>query len=178
MVRPLMFIMGAIPVIFAILIVIPMIMPSGVPIDAANSNDVLSLEFSKQQMRKVSFGITERLAAERTELLSIQSDADVIYSVTNDGYPEPDKKSNLDKNQMKKLTALIKETGFMKIPTDSFPIREDVTEFKKFGLKITLNGVTQQIQWPEQNATEKFIPPILFAVETELQAIIDQIIDK
>ncbi|GFN40444.1 MAG: conserved hypothetical exported protein [Marine Group I thaumarchaeote] len=173
-----MFIMGAIPVIFAILIVIPMIMPSGVPIDAANSNDILSLEFSKQQMRKVSFGITERLAAERTELLSIQSDADVIYSVTNDGYPEPDKKFNLDKNQMKKLTALIKETGFMKIPTDSFPIREDVTEFTKFGVKITLNGVTQQVQWPEQNATEKFIPPILFAVETELQAIIDQIIDK
>ena len=178
MARPLLFIVGAIPVIFAILIVIPLLSPSGIPRGAVDSNDVLSLEFSKQQMRKVSFGVTERIGAERAELLSIQSDGDVTYSVTVDGYPERDKKFKLDKTELKKLTALIKETGFMEIPSDFFPIKDDVIEFEKFGIKVTLNSQTRHIQWTDQNATDKFVPPIVLALESEMESIIDKIIDK
>ncbi len=32
---------------------------------------------------------------------------------------------------MKKLTALIKETGFMAIPNESFPVNDDVKEYQK-----------------------------------------------
>jgi len=34
-----------------------------------------------------------------------------------------------------------------------------------------------QIFWPEQDATEKFIPPIVTAVESELVDIISKIIE-
>ena len=34
-----------------------------------------------------------------------------------------------------------------------------------------------QIFWPEQDATEKFIPPIVTAVESELEGIISKIIE-
>ena len=35
--------------------------------------------------------------------------------------------------------------------------------------------VVNQIHWPEQNATEKFVPPIITMVESELNQIIDEI---
>ena len=34
---------------------------------------------------------------------------------------------------------MIKETGFMSIPKESFPIKEDVESYTKFTVKITLN---------------------------------------
>ena len=42
-------------------------------------------------------------------------------------------------------------------------------------MKITLNGKTTQIFWPEQNATDQLIPPIITYVETELDSIINEI---
>ena len=79
-----------------------------------------------------------------------------------------------EKPQVKKLTALIKETGFMQIPIDSIPADENVSEYVKFSLKVTLNGNTKQIQWSEGNATSTFIPPIITMVESELESVIQK----
>jgi hypothetical protein len=48
-------------------------------------------------------------------------------------------------------------------------------EYDKFSLKVTLNGNTKQIQWPEQNATTTFIPPIITMVGSELQNVTKKI---
>jgi hypothetical protein len=40
-----------------------------------------------------------------------------------------------------------------------------------------LNGEVKQIHWPEQNATEKFVPPIITMIEAELDYIISQLIE-
>ena len=63
----------------------------------------------------------------------------------------------------------------MEIPTESFPLLEDVNEYQKSSLKIILNGQITKINWPEQNATEKFVPPIVTLVESELEQIINQV---
>jgi len=76
---------------------------------------------------------------------------------------------------MEKISALIKETGFMSIPDQSFPILEEVTEYTKSTIKVTLNGKTSQIFWPNQNATDMLIPPIITMVESEMEQIINQI---
>ncbi len=52
---------------------------------------------------------------------------------------------------------------------------DNATEYQKSNVKITLNGVSKQIHWPEQNATEKFIPPIITMVESELNQVIEEI---
>ena len=74
-----------------------------------------------------------------------------------------------------RITAMIKETGFMAIPTDSFLINNNIDKYLKSNVKITLNGKTTQIFWPEQDATEQLIPPIVTYVETELDSIINEI---
>ncbi|MFB5605879.1 MAG: hypothetical protein ACE5R7_06290, partial [Nitrosarchaeum sp.] len=80
-----------------------------------------------------------------------------------------------DDQKLRKLRALIKETGFISIPSESFPIFDNVTAYQKSNIKITLNGKINQINWPEQNATGKFIPPIISMVESQLDNIVEQI---
>ena len=175
MVKPILLAAGAIPAIVALLIAIPLITKPDIPFSAANPNDTIEIEYTKHQLSKISFGITDKLSPTKTEILLIKNNGDAKYSVTKEGYPQPEIESKLTEEKLKKLTALIKETGFIAIPSESFPVNEDVMQYQKSNVKVTLNGAIKQIHWPEQNATEKFIPPIITMVESELDEIIEQI---
>jgi len=175
MVKPIILAIGAIPVIFAILIVVPMVTMEEIPTSAINSNDKIHVEFTKHELRMVSFGITDKTVADSTQVLTIDNDGAVQYTEVKDGVNQSLLKSSISDAQLQKLTAMIKETGFMSIPKESFPIKEDVESYTKFTVKITLNDARTQIFWPDQDATEKFIPPIVTAVEDELVGIIDGI---
>jgi hypothetical protein len=175
MIKPIYFALGAIPVIVALLISVPLLTKNEIPTSAANSFDKIDIEYTKHQLKKISYGITERVGAQKTEILSIKNDGDIKYSVTEHGYIQPDIRSKLDKEKLDKLKALIKETGFIAIPSESFSILENVTEYQKSNVKITLNGHVNQIHWPAQNATSDFIPPIITMVESELDQIISKI---
>ena len=177
MVKPFVLAIGAIPVIFAMLIVIPMVTMEEIPISAINSNDKLEIEFTKHDLRIVSFGVTEKTVADSTQVLTIENDGTVQYTEIKDGVNKSQITSSISDEQLQKLTALVKETGFMSIPKESFPIKDDVEIYTKFTIKITLNDARTQIFWPEQDATEKFIPPIITMLESELDGIISQIIE-
>ena len=177
MVKPIVIAIAAIPVIFAILIVIPMITMEKIPTSAINSYDNLYIEFTKHDLRVVSFGVTEKSVADMTQVLIIENNGAVQYTEVKDGVNQSLLKSSISDAQLQKLTAMIKETGFMSIPKESFPIKDGVESYTKFTVKITLNDAKIQIFWPEQVATEKFIPPIVTAVESELDAIINEIIE-
>ena len=175
MVKPVVLAICAIPVIFAILIIIPMVTMEEIPTSAINSNDKIHVEFTKHELRMVSFGVTDKTVADSTQVLTIDNDGLVQYTEVKDGVNQSLVKSSISDEQLQKLTAMIKETGFMSIPKESFPIKEDVESYTKFTVKITLNDARTQIFWPEQEATEKFIPPIVTAVEDELVRIIEGI---
>nr|AIE97517.1 hypothetical protein [uncultured marine thaumarchaeote KM3_01_C08] len=175
MVKPVVLAICAIPVIFAILIVIPMLTSTEIPTSAINSSDKIHVEFTKHELRMVSFGVTDKTVADSTQVLIIDNDGAVQYTEVKDGVNQSLVKSSISDEQLQKLTAMIKETGFMSIPKESFPIKDDVESYTKFTVKITLNDARTQIFWPEQDATEKFIPPIVTAVEEELVGIIDGI---
>ena len=177
MVKASLFIVGAIPVVFAILIAVSLITQQEVPITAVVPDDKISIEYTKHQLKIVSFGVTERAGSQLTEILSIKDDGEIKYSVIEEGFPKPDKKSTINAEKLKKLTALIKETGFMEIPGESFPVREGVDDYQKSTVKVTLNGQTKQIHWVEQNATDNFVPPIITMIELELDQIINLIIE-
>jgi len=175
MVKPIYLALGAIPVIVALLLSVPLIIKNEIPISAANSSDRIEIEYTKHQLKKISYGITERVGAQKTETLFIKNDGTLKYSITEQGYLQPDVRSKLDEAKLNKIKALIKETGFMAIPYESFAILENATEYQKSNVKIILNGRVNQIHWPEQNATLDFIPPIITMVESELDKIISDI---
>ncbi len=174
MVKPVLIIAGAIPVIFAILLIIPLTNPE-IPITAIDPNDIVEIEFTKHHLTKISFGITERLGAQQTEILVIKNNGEMEYTVVNDGISSTEKTSKIDSEKRTKLIAMIKETGFMAIPFDSFVIKDEIDNFVKYGVKITYNEQVNQLFWPEQNATDQLIPPIITEVEIELESILDSI---
>jgi hypothetical protein len=175
MVKPIYLVLTAIPIIAALLLSVPMITKNEIPMSAAHSFDKIEIEYTKHQLKTVSFGVTERTGSQKTEILLIKNNGDIKYSLTESGYLQPDIRSKLDEQKLEKIRALIKETGFIAIPSESFAILDDVTEYQKSNVKITLNGHTNQIHWPEQNATSAFIPPIITMVELELDQIISKI---
>ena len=177
MVRISLIIVGAIPVIFAILFAVSLITHQEIPTTAVVQDDKITIEYTKHQLKLVSFGVSESTGSQYTEILTIKNDGEIKYSVVEEGYQKPDKKSTINKDKLKKLTALIKETGFMEIPTESFPVRNGVDDYQKSTIKVTLNGQIRQIYWVEQNATDKFIPPIISMIELELDQIINQLIE-
>jgi len=177
MVKPLILAVGAIPVFFAILIMVPMLTTPEIPISAVNPNDTIEIEYTKHDLTTISFGVTEKTAATNTQILTIKNDGAVKYNQIREGSEQSQITSSISNQQLQKLTALIKETGFMSIPKEPFPIMDDVDDYTKSTIKITLNGKETQIFWPNQDATEKLIPPIITMIESELEQIISQIIE-
>ena len=177
MVKPLILAVGAIPVFFAILIMVPMLTTPEIPISAINPNDTIEIEYTKHDLTTISFGVTEKTAATNTQILTINNDGAVKYNQIREGSDQSQITSSISNQQLQKLTALIKETGFMSMPKEPFPIMDDVGDYTKSTIKITLNGNETQIFWPNQDATEKLIPPIITMIESELEQIISQIIE-
>ena len=177
MVKPVLIVAGAIPVLFAILIAVPLVTKPEIPTSAVVPEDEIKIEYTKHQLKVVSFGVTDRTGSQYTEILTIKDDGEVAYRVVEEGFPRPDKETSISQDKLKKITALIKETGFMEIPSESFPVKEGITEYNKSTIKVTLNDQTRQIHWPEQNATDKFVPPIISMVEAELEQIKKQLIE-
>lgn len=171
MARPLLLIAASVPVIFAVLIAIPMMTNPQIPFSAVNADDRISVEFTKHRLLKSLLGLTEGLVPQKSEILVISNDGNARYIVIEGGVPQPEKTATLDRNQMKKIIAMVKETGFMKIPIESIAPDDNIMEYDRFSLKVTLNGETKQIQWPEKNATSALIPPIIAMVGSELQNV-------
>ena len=177
MAKPMLFVIMAIPAVLALLIMVPLLTETKIPSAAVNPNDTIHIEYTKHDLRVISFGVTEKTAAETTEILIIKNDGTAQYNkITEDG-GQSQIMSSVSDEKLQKLTALIKETGFMSIPKESFPIQEGVTDYIKSTIKITLNGQKSQIFWPDQDSTDKLIPPIITMLESELDEIIKQIIE-
>jgi len=174
MVKPVYFVLGAIPVIAAILLALPLVTKNEIPVSASNSFDKLEIEYTKHQLKKISNGIAERTGSEKTEILLIKNDGETKYTITEKGYPQPTIKSKINEQDLNKIKALIKETGFISIDPNSFSVFQNVTDFQKSSVKVTLNGRVNQIHWPESSATPDFVPPIITMVESELDKVMSE----
>jgi hypothetical protein len=172
--KPILIIAASIPIILAVLIAAPMLLNPQVPFSAANADDKITIELIKYDLKKISLGVTDRLTPVKSEVLTVSDDGTLKYTLSTPDLPPLEKTLVLDKSQVTRLTALVKETGFMQLPIDSISADEDKTQYTKFSLKVTLNGKTKQIQWPEQNATSEFIPPLVSNVESELEGLLNQ----
>ena len=86
MVKPIILVFGAIPVIFALLIMVPMVTMPEIPTSAINPNDTIHIEYTKYELEIVSFGVTDKTVAKSTEILIIKNDRTAQYNkITEDG---------------------------------------------------------------------------------------------
>ena len=84
MVKPILLVGGAIPIIFAIIVVIPLVTAPEIAKTAVDPSDKSEIEFTTHHLRNVSPGITDRITADQTEIIVIKNDGTVTYSITKD----------------------------------------------------------------------------------------------
>ena len=116
MVKPVVVGIAVIPVILAILIVIPMVTMEEIPTSAINPNDNVHIEFTKHDLRVVSFGVTEKSVADMTQVLIIENDGSVQYTEVKDGVNQSLLKSSISDEQLQKLAATVSYTH-LTLPT-------------------------------------------------------------
>lgn len=175
MVRPIILILGAIPILAAIFIVVPQLTRPQIESTAVNPEDVMTIQYTREHLEKISFGMTQSIGADTAEVLTIQNDGSTVYSLTKNGYSEPDVKYQLSSDELTQLKSLIKETGFVDIPDTAYQVKPDATNYEKYGIQATLNGKTVNIQWPDQNDSQEFVPPIITQVQSGLDNIIGNV---
>ncbi len=175
MARPIVLILAAIPILAAIFIVVPVLTRPEVSSSIVNSEDTMTLQYTKEHLQKVSFGVTQSMGADTAEVLTIQNDGSTVYSLTKNGYSNPDVKYQLSSEDLTKLKALIKETGFVDIPDTVYQVKPDASNYEKYGLQLTFDGKTVNLQWADANASQEFVPPIITQVQSTLDDIIGEI---
>jgi len=92
MVKAAILLVGVIPVIFAIMIAVPLVTKPEIPTSALVPEDQISIEYTKHQLKVVSFGVTERAGSQYTEILTIKNNGEIRYNVIEEGFPQPEKK--------------------------------------------------------------------------------------
>ncbi len=173
MVRAIVLIGFAIPGIIASIFAAALILQPDIPFSAATPRDMIDIEYTKYQILTAQG--TERTTSQKTQVLEIQNDGSVSYDVIENGISEPTITDRLDDSKLHRLKAIVKETGLIAIPAESFPVTDGVEEYQKSSIRVTLNGEMAEIRWPDQNATEKFIPPIIAMIESELDSVISDV---
>ncbi len=161
--------LGAIPAALAAVIAVLLLTQTGTVHTAVNPGDEIDIEYTRHHIMAPQGGGAP--GVQKTEILLIRNDGTLTYRVAGGETIHPDVHGSINASAIKKLTALIKETGFITIPPESFPVL-DIDEYQKSTITVTLNGERNQIHWPEQNATEKFVAPIVTMVQDELDMII------
>lgn len=175
MAKPIVLILAAIPILAAIFIVVPALTRPQIPSSEVNSEDTLTLQYTKEHLQKISFGVTQSIGADTAEVLTIQNDGSAVYSLTKNGYSNSDVKYQLTGEEIAGLKSMIKETGFTGIPDTVYQAKPDASNYEKYGLAVTFDGKTVNLQWADANATQEFIPPIVTQVQTSLDKIIGEI---
>ena len=79
MVKPILLVAGAIPVILALIISIPLVTTPEIASTAIDPSDKSEIEFTTHHLRNISPGITDRITADQTEIIVIKNDGTVIY---------------------------------------------------------------------------------------------------
>ena len=81
LVKPILIVGGSIPIILAIIIVIPLVTAPEIANTAIDPLDESEIEFTVHQLRNISPGIIDRLTAEQTEIIVIKNDGTVNYTI-------------------------------------------------------------------------------------------------
>lgn len=126
----------------------------------------MSIEYSRQNVTRTDQG----LATQSAELLSIAQDGSATYTL--DGGQE--RRIAVTDEERSRLKALITETGFMQIPTTSYPQSADATDFTRYTLRVSTDDGQKTFNWVNAEASASVVPPIITNVGSQLDAIMNK----
>ncbi|MEM1942105.1 MAG: hypothetical protein QW248_04510 [Candidatus Nitrosocaldus sp.] len=137
----------------------------------------ISLQFTREEMRRVSFGIVERFAAEKVESMSIQADGRALYSMQQ-GINNVQREFRVPSERLKSIQSFISDTGLF----DAVPhLKDEVGSsdtFTRYTVTVTLDGSSKSLRWAESIRTDEFapsdVPPLLIRLRCMLMQVMSE----
>ena len=127
----------------------------------------LNIQLIREEVRKVSFGVTEQIGAERRDIIFIRDDGSVLFS-PDIGYGEQER-SNLSIDDLKRIRSYILESGLLFIDKEDFiPDDESLPdEFIRYTLILTIDNSNKRFQWIEHGSEfdPSNAPPLLIRLK-------------
>ncbi len=140
------------------------------------TNSKLNIQFTKEDMKRVGFGVVERIAAERLEKIIINDDGKGFYTMQQ-GSNTIQKEFTIDDDTLKRLRSLINDYGLLSVNINKESI-DDEDGFLRYTLSITLDGNTKVIRWVERLNVDEMkpsdVPPLLIRVRDALLSIMSK----
>lgn len=138
---------------------------------------VLAPSFSPSDQLEISYVVmhivrNEAGALEETtsrEILAIKNDGSATYTVGSD-----ERRFSLTSEEVKRLRALILETGFMRIPAADYEQKEGLGNFTRYALTVEAGDDSKNFTWVNPEAQGGAIPPIITNIGAQLDAIIER----
>jgi len=153
--------LAAIAVMIALAIAISKTSPGDQASSTTNTSAQIKIEFVKEDMKRVSFGVTETGGTRGSERLIINNDGTALYNASVEGGKGSQNRFQVDPQELKRIRALVSETGFMQITKEQFDPRNDAIEFTRYTLTVSLDSSTKTIRWVDESSAKDFAPALL-----------------
>ncbi len=137
----------------------------------------VSIQFVKEEMRRVGFGVVERTAADKSESISIDYDGKGLYTLQR-GAEGIQKEFRLDDGTVKRIRSLITDYGLLSIDMNRDSI-EGEDHFIRYTLKVNMDGGSKVIRWVERVEKDPFrpsdVPTLLIRIRDVLLQVMNDI---
>jgi hypothetical protein len=137
----------------------------------------LSIQFIKEEVRRVGFGVVERTAADKSESISIDYEGKGLYTLQR-GTESIQKEFRLDDDTVKRIRSLITDYGLLSIDMNRDSI-EDEDHFIRYTLKVNMDGGSKVIRWTERVEKDPFrpsdVPTLLIRIRDVLLQVMNDV---
>ncbi len=117
--------------------------------NTSNPTSRIDVQLVREEMKVVSFGVTENIGAERRDVLFINNDGSIIFS-PQIGYGEQER-SNISLNDLKMMKSFIMNSGLLFIEEKEFMPNELSERFVRYTLTINIDSSNKRFQWIEHS---------------------------
>ncbi len=138
----------------------------------------VSIQFVKEEMRRVGFGVVERTAADKSESISIDYEGKGLYTLQR-GAESIQKEFRLDDDTVKRIRSLITDYGLLSIDMNRDSIEEGEDHFMRYTLKVNMDGGSKVIRWVERVEKDPFrpsdVPTLLIRIRDVLLQVMNDV---
>lgn len=167
MVNKFLIAIAAIVVVMAVLVALPSIGGQN------NSTQELRMNYVRDHIARMESGLVD---VTTREVLAIANDGSVTYTRT-DFYPTTttdERRFSLSSDELKRLKALIFETGFLQIPITSYEEKQGLANYTRYQIAVYQGDSPETFNWFNPEASQVQVPPIITNIGSQLDAIIER----
>lgn len=142
--------------------------------NTSDLNNRIDIQLIREEMKLVSFGVTENIGADRRDVLFINNDGSILFSPEL-GYGEQER-GNISINNLKIIKSFITNSGLLFINEEEFRPEQLPERFVRYTLTINIDSNNKRFQWIESNNEfdPSNTPPLLIKLKDMIYCMTDK----